>query len=139
MVHSATEASWPVWCSTCSLGHKKLETLRPQVLEGLSPADRSCSQALVRLKLEMPACFPQPPFSPYPCQGHPSSHTVGPGTSCSQHLRLLIITRMEPWLCSWHSGPGSVHPGLSSLTPNWGQSSPRPWSCSVPSPPPLVL
>lgn len=39
MVHSATEASWPVWCSTCSLGHKKLETLRPQVLEGLSPAD----------------------------------------------------------------------------------------------------
>lgn len=85
----------------------------------------------------MQACFPQPPFSPHSCQGHPSSHILDTGASCSQHLmRLFITARMEPWLCSRHSGPGRVHPSLSVLNSNWGQPSPSCWSCSTPDPTP---
>lgn len=85
----------------------------------------------------MQACFPQPPFSPHSCQGHPSSHILDTGASCSQHLmRFFIMARMEPWLCSRHSGPSRVHPSLSVLNSNWGQPSPRCWSCSTPTPHP---
>lgn len=46
---------------------------------------RSCFQVPIRLKPDLPACFPVP-FSSLPCQEHPSSYILDPGASCSQHF-----------------------------------------------------
>lgn len=46
---------------------------------------RSCFQVLIRLKPDLPACFPVPFFS-LPCLEHPSSYILDPGASGSQHF-----------------------------------------------------